>query len=148
MDTSLLVALVGLATSLGGIIIAQRYTARTARAAQASTAAIETRKLDVTSWQAQVEAWRADVKQLRELRAEDKAEHEAEMARMQERIDGLDTKLRDASRERVRDRANMDALIAWARVVVGLLRQAELVFPAPPPGVTDTDPGIPAFREV
>lgn len=148
MDTSLVVALVGLVTSLGGIFIANRYTARTARQAQTTTAEIEQKKLDVASWQDQVKSWRDDVQTLREQRAADKAEYDREISKCNVRITELEEGRRADARQRAETQAHLDAVVAWGRMVVMLLHRAGIAYPAPPPGIQDTDPGRGTLRPV
>jgi hypothetical protein len=147
MDPSVIIAIISLVGSVGGIWVANRYTARTARDAQAQaralgeqTAEIERKKLDQESWRVQVDSWRADVAQLRELRMEDQQRHEIEMQKMQSRLDATDEQLRLMMRERAFDRAHIEAMVAWGRVVVSMMRTAGIAYPPPPPGVTDTLP--------
>lgn len=141
MDSSVIIAIIALVSSLGGIVVASRYTARTARQAQETTKLIEEKKLDASSWQEQVKSWRDDVRQLRELRAQDRADHETEMSKCMTRIDNLEEARRRDAQERARDRAHLDAFVSWSRMVAKLLRQADIAYPPPPPGVEDTSPG-------
>lgn len=141
MDPSVLIAVIGAIASIIGIIMANRYTTRIAKNAQLATQQIEEKKLDVASWQEQVKSWRDDVKQLRELRIQDRNEYEIELHKAMARIDVLEQARIVDARERAQDRANLDALRAWGRVVVSLLRSANVVYPPPPPGIADTDPG-------
>ena len=50
------------------------------------------------------------------------------------------------ARERAQEQAYLDALVAWCRIVVQLLRQAGIAYPPLPPGVSDTDPR--GFRSI
>ena len=148
MDPSVVIAIVGAIASIVGIFIANRYTTRIAKNAQLATQQIEEKKLDVASWQEQVKSWRDDVKQLRELRVQDRTEYENELHKAMARIDALEDARRIDARERASDRATMDAMRAWGRVVVGILTRADIVFPMPPPGISDTDPGHGGLRPV
>lgn len=106
------------------------YTFRAARRNTESTREIEEDKLSVE----QVAQWREDVNTLRRQRAEDAAEHRGAVEAMNGRLDRLSRRLEAVERrERV--------LVQWARDIVTIMRQHSISFPAPPPGVTDTDPG-------
>jgi uncharacterized membrane-anchored protein YhcB (DUF1043 family) len=142
VEPSVIIAILGVVSSLGVVVIANRYTARTARAAQETTAEIEEKKLDAASWKDQVESWRSDVKELREQRAADSRRFEEQLARQATRIDELTATVERQSGEIMRDRAHVTALVSWGRRVVALLREAGIAFPPPPPGVADTDPGL------
>lgn len=122
---------------LAGVV----YTARAARASNKRTAEIEQSKLDTTRWQAQVDSWRSDVAQLRADRKEDEQRHQEQIAALRERMTRIETVAEEERRARFE-------LITWARNVVALLRQAQISYPAPPPGVADTDPGIPRLRGI
>lgn len=122
---------------LAGVV----YTARAARASNKRTAEIEQSKLDTTRWQAQVDSWRSDVAQLRADRKEDEQRHQEQIAALRERMTRIETVAEEERRARFE-------LITWARNVVALLRQAQIAYPAPPPGVADTDPGIPRLRGI
>lgn len=147
MDTAIIIAVIGLVGSLGGVYLAQRITARTARQAAQTTAELETRKLDQATWQEQYQGWRDDALKLRELLSaqEDRAREDRE--RSEQRISDLDKRLQiltrrldDIQRERAKERAQLDSIISWCRVVVVLLRQAGVAYPPLPPGVLDVPP--------
>jgi type II secretory pathway pseudopilin PulG len=148
VDPSVVIAIVGAIASIGGIFVANRYTSRIAKNAQIATQQIEEKKLDVASWQDQVKSWRDDVKQLRELRVQDRTEYENELHKAMTRIDALEEARRADARERAADRAIIDAMGAWGRVVVAILNKAEIVYPMPPPGIADTDPGSGRLRPI
>lgn len=137
-----LIAVLGVIGTLGGVYVANRFTARTARAAQQTTAEIEAKKFDAASWKDQVDSWRADVKELREQRDADARRFAEQLGRMQGRIDELAATVERQAGEIMRDRQHVTALVSWGRQVVALLREAGITFPPPPPGVADTDPGL------
>jgi hypothetical protein len=140
MDPSVIVAVLALLSSLGGIVIANRFTARTARQAQETSAEIERKKLDASSWQEAVALWKDDVKQLRERLVEDDLRHELETTKLQGRIDTMEEELRLVNRDRAFDRIRIDALVAWSRHAVTVMRNAGITFPNPPPGVEESLP--------
>jgi hypothetical protein len=147
MNTSIVVAVLGLIGSVAAVYIANRYTARTARRAADATERMEERKLDASTWKDQYEGWREDALKLRELRDADQARYEADRERWEtkindcvEKIDRMQAQLAVVARERAQEQAYLDALVAWCRIVVQLLRQAGVAYPPVPPGITDTDP--------
>lgn len=135
MEPSVLIAVLALISSLGGVVVANRYTARTAREAQETTAEIESKKLDASSWQEALKGWKDDVRQLREDRAEDAARYEADLAKLQGRVNSLAEELEAVNRARVFDRTQIDAMVAWGRIVVQMMRTAGIAYPPPPPGI-------------
>jgi hypothetical protein len=153
VNTSIIVAVLGLIGSVAAVIIANRYTARTARRAADATERMEERKLDASTWKDQYEGWREDALKLRELRDADQARYENDRAHWEAKlnecnakIDQLQQQMAVVARERVQEQAYLDALVAWCRVVVALLRQAGIAYPPVPPGITDTDPR--GFRSI
>jgi hypothetical protein len=142
LDPSVIVAVLALVSSLGGIVVANRFTARTARQAQETTADIERKKLDASSWQDAVKLWKDDVMQLRKDREEDSVRHETEVIKLQSRLESMEDELRVVNRRGALLLARDDAMVAWSRVVVTIMREAGIVFPPPPPGVAETNPGI------
>lgn len=148
MDPSVIVAALALVSSLGGIVVANRFTARTARQAQETTAEIERKKLDAASWADAVKLWQNDVVLLRQRISDDRTEYETDTAKMQGRLEAMEEELRQVQRERIYDRHRIDALVVWSRTAVRMMREAGISFPQPPPGVTDTDPGSGALRPI
>jgi hypothetical protein len=153
MDASIVVAVLGLVGSVTAVVIANRYTSRTARKAAQATERMEERKLDASTWKDQYEGWREDALKLRELRDADQARYEADRERWEtkindcvEKIDRMQAQLAVVARERAQEQAYLDALVAWCRIVVQLLRQAGVAYPPVPPGITDTDPR--GFRSI
>ena len=153
MNASIIVATIGLIGSVTAVLIANRYTARTARRAAETTERMEERKLDASTWKDQYEGWREDALKLRELRDADQARYEADRLRWEAKInecaikvDQLSGQMAVVARERAQEQAYLDALVAWCRIVVQLLRQAGIAYPPLPPGVSDTDPR--GFRSI
>ena len=149
MDVSVILAVIAMVSSLGGIVVANRYTARTAREAQRQSAEIEEKKLDSASWKESVNNWKDDVQQLRAARREDQVQYENDLSKLQSRLDALDEELKIVNRARAFDRAQIDAMVAWGRVVVAMMRNADIPFPPAPPGVAESIPpghGFPPIR--
>jgi hypothetical protein len=140
VDSSVLIAIIALISSLGGIIVANRYTARTARQAQETTAEIESRKLDASSWQESLKLWKDDVKVLREQIKEDNIRYENDKAKMSGEIDAMREELRQVHKERTYDRVQIDAMVAWGKTVVVMMEKAGIPFPPAPRGILDTIP--------
>jgi hypothetical protein len=140
MDASVIVAVLALVSSLGGIVVANRYTARTARDAQKQAAEIEEKKLDAASWKQSIDNWKDDVQQLRAARNEDRVQYENELSKMKSQLEAMDEELKMINRSRAFDRAQIDAMVAWSRVVIAMMRSADIPFPPAPPGVADSLP--------
>jgi uncharacterized membrane-anchored protein YhcB (DUF1043 family) len=132
MDPGVIVAVIGGVLSLTGVWLANRYTSRTAREAQITTAQIESRKLDIQTWKEQVELWRNDALKMRERLDEYEKEAREHRAECRTQIQQLEDAIEREQEARSIERAQLDALMAWARVVVGILRRGEIPFPAPP----------------
>src|SRR5437899_717365 len=86
MNPSIVVAAIGLFGSVVAVVIANRYTARTARRAADMTERMEERKLDASTWKDQYEGWREDALKLRELRDADQARYETDRARLEAKL--------------------------------------------------------------
>jgi hypothetical protein len=140
VDASVIVSIVALVSSIGGVYVANRFTAKTARQAQETTAEIESRKLDATAMVERDKAWKDDVDRLRARMYEDDQRHEQETAKLEGRLQALEEELRLVNRQRAFDRAHIDAMVAWSRIVVGMMKEAGITFPPPPPGISDTLP--------
>lgn len=124
--------------SLAGVV----YAARSSRAANARSEVTKT-------WQAQLDAlqravdgarmradsWRDDVEALRADRDEDNARHAEEIAAVRGDLEKV-------KEQATQDRTARHELVSWARAVIALLRGHGITFPPPPPGVSDTDPGL------
>lgn len=153
MNPSIVVAAIGLFGSVVAVVIANRYTARTARRAADMTERMEERKLDASTWKDQYEGWREDALKLRELRDADQARYEADRERWEtkltecaSKIDLMQHQLALINSERAQEQAYLEAVVAWCRTVVNLLIQAGIAYPPPPPGIADTDPN--GFRRI
>lgn len=111
------------------MVVANRYTAKTAREAQKTTAQTELAKLDIQ----RINEWRGDTESLRRQRLEDKQAFDKELSEMKARLGDLEVENRQARTERV-------AFVAWARSIVMVLRERDVPYPPPPLGVLDTGP--------
>lgn len=157
IDTSIVVSIIALVSSVSGIVIANRYTSRNAREAAAKSATVEQGKLDEQRRQSlmdtmqeeinRIDAMRkADREEYKRVRDEDKAEFQAHKLDCTARIRTLEEDQAALSRERTFLSQQVDALVQWSRAVVRVMRNANVTYPAPPPGVdTDTD-GFPPIR--
>jgi septal ring factor EnvC (AmiA/AmiB activator) len=143
--------------TLLGIVVANRYTARTARSAQEITATIEQEKLEVQSWKDLNAGLRDEVKRLRDSAKEDRGDLERELELVRQRAEAhssdcsqkiaeirteLEEDLHRVKRERMRLALHLDHLVAWGRVIVAHARHNGWEIPAPPPMLADTDPGL------
>ena len=109
------------------MVVANRYTAKTAREAQKTTAQTELAKLDIQ----RIQDWRADNQALRQQRIEDKHEFDKEIGEMKARLGDLEVENRQARTERI-------AFVSWARSIVLVLQDRQIPYPPPPVGVLDT----------
>lgn len=153
MNPSIVVAAIGLFGSVVAVVIANRYTSRTARRAADMTERMEERKLDASTWKDQYEGWREDALKLRELRDADQARYETDRARLEDKltecaakVDRVHDQLVRINAERAQEQAYLEAVVAWCRTVVNLLIKAGVAYPPPPPGIADTDPN--GFRTI
>jgi hypothetical protein len=148
MNTSIIVAVLGLIGSVAAVIIANRYTARTARRAADATERMEERKLDASTWKDQYEGWREDALKLRELRDADQARYEADRAALGSQAQRVQRQDRPAPGRSSPSwpGSGRRSRRTWTRWSPGagswwhLLRQAGVAYPPVPPGITDTDP--------
>lgn len=152
MNPSVLIAIIGAVASLGGVAVAQRVTSRNARKAAETTERLEARKLDEAGWQAQYAGWKDDALKLRELRDRDQEKYESDRTKLEQRLSEqaeklgtMETKLTEIVRARAQEQAYLDSILSWCRVVVVLLRQANIAYPPVPPGVTDPAPPLPSL---
>lgn len=130
MDATLLTVIGSVlvaALSLGGVI----YAARSSRAANARSEETKTWQYQLDALEKRANNWRDDVEALRADRDEDRAKLEAVQA-----------DLGRFKEEAARDRLARFELVHWARAVVALLTRHGIPFPPPPPGVSETDPGL------
>lgn len=145
MDATAISSVIAALLTFAGVVIANRYTARTARSASATTAEIESKKADTAAWKDLNEALSREIRRVREDserdRERDRAEFERRLGSAMERIESLEREVRHERQERRQDRARVEALTQWGRAVVALLRDAGIEFPRPPHGIEDTDPG-------
>lgn len=135
MDGSSIVSIVVALLSVAGVYIANRYTSKSAQAAQETTQQIEMAKLET----ARTEGWRADNIELRKQREEDRKTYESNMREIVNRVEMLELDQKVSQRER-------QSIVAWARRIVDLLKESGIPYPPPPPGIMDTDPGIPRIQ--
>lgn len=109
------------------------YTARSARAANRET-------LQLTGWKDLVTASRAEIKELRAQMEQDDKRHRQVERELTLRIDRLAIKMEASERRE-------NALVQWARSVVRIMRDKNITFPSPPPGVENTDPKLFPWRK-
>lgn len=149
----IIAALMGALGTILGVTITNFVSSRTARRSAELTATVQTREIEQQGWQQHYEAWKDEALQLRRLRDEDQQRYEANrrnlearFAEMSEKVNAMETRMTTMTRERAEERVFLEAIIAWCRVVVRLLREAGIAYPPLPPGVVaDTDPdGLPA----
>src|SRR5687767_7822303 len=100
----IVVAIIMGIASVIGTAIGGWYTFRAARKNAQATKEIEQDKLSTTSWEAQVEAWRTDVVELRKQRAEDRQEYNTHKLNCAEQISELSRKLAGVIDAHDRDR--------------------------------------------
>lgn len=154
MDPTIAVAVLALISSLGGIVVANRYAARGARSAQEAAQRIENTKVDAEAYKRARESYDAALKEqeqriarLRKEMEDDRREHERDMAECLRRIERLEGDLeRDRGRLR-RLASDLAKLSAWARRLIRSLRSQGIAYDPPPIELGDTDPyGNPAIR--
>lgn len=151
---SIIVAAIALVTSLGGVVLTNRYTARAAERAHKRTKELETGKVDAEAYKRARENYDAAIAQaerritrLREEIDEDRQEHSREMKEMTDRIDRLEAD-RARNREYIKKLTrDLHELSEWGREVSAILRSRGIPFPPPPIDLGDTDPdGMPPLR--
>lgn len=132
IDLSLWVAVIGLFGSIGAVFVANRFTTRSTRAAQLQTAAIERTKVDALAYERARQSYDAALatqnRRLADLQQElneDREEYRTGVAECKQRI----RELEDARRA---DQVRIRNLVAYMRVLIGLLRQHEIAYPLPP----------------
>ncbi len=132
MDSPLVVAFIGAIGSVIAVFIANRFTSRSARRAQRQAAEIERTKVDAQAYARARESYDAalatQTRRIAELQEEmvgDRAEYRSEIADCRSRIRELDEARRS-------DRNRMRALGEYVRVLIGVLRQHDIPFPAMP----------------
>jgi hypothetical protein len=127
MNSSEIVSLAISIVGFLGVFVAQKFTSRTAKSAQEITAAAELAKVN----QARDDGWRQDNIELRKQRAE----AEARLDALSERVDSLEEANRHFAREK-------NDFVIWARKIVDLLKNSGIPYPPAPPGILDTDPNM------
>jgi spore coat protein CotF len=146
LDPSVIVAIIALISSVGGIIIANRYTSRNARDAAAKSVIVEQGKLDEQRRQSLMDNMQEEITRLTDMRRKDREDFEAELAKTNARLTTISTEHDQYRRERTFLQQQVDTLVMWSRAVVRVMRTAGVQYPPPPPGV-DTDPdGFPPIR--
>lgn len=137
MDSPLVVALLGALGSIIAVFIANRFTTRSARKAQERAAEIESTKVDAQAYERARESYDAAlttqtrrIVDLQKEMVDDRAEYRSEIADCRARIRELDQARRD-------DREHIRALVAYLRVLIGILRKHDIAFPDPPAQMDD-----------
>lgn len=137
MDSPLIVALMGALGSVLAVVIANRFTTRSARKAQQQSSDIERTKVDAQAYERARENYDAAlttqgrrIVDLQKELADDRAESRSEIADCRARIRELDL-ARRSDRERIR------ALAAYLRTLIAILRQHDITFPTPPAEMDD-----------
>jgi hypothetical protein len=137
IDTSVIVAIIALVGSIGGIVIANRYTSRNARDAAAKSVIVEQSKLDESRRQNLMDNMQEEITRLNEMRKADRIEFEQRLAETNLRLTELMTQHDNYRRDRVLLQQQVDSLVLWSRSVIRILRGAELQYPPPPPGAPE-----------
>lgn len=139
IDTSVIVAIIALISSVGGIIVANRYTSRNARDAAAKSVQVEQSKLDEARRQSLMDNMQEEISRITEQRRKDREDFENELTKLNGRLTTISNEHEQYRRERSFLQQQVDTLIMWSRAVVRVMRGAGVQYPPPPPGV-DTDP--------
>jgi len=139
IDASVIVAIIALIGSVGGIVVANRYTSRNARDAAAKSVIVEQSKLDESRRQNLMDNMQEEIDRINTMRKQDRTEFEQRLAETNLRLTELMVQHDNYRRDRVLLQQQVDSLVMWSRAVIRILRGASLQYPPPPPGV-DTDP--------
>lgn len=162
MSATIIAALIGVGGVILGGIVTQFWSGRTARRVAAEHDGVQTTQLQVNVWQQQYEAWKNDAIALRQQRDEDQRLYQEDrdrfesalteqrrlMDEMARKMQEMEARILTMTQERAQEQVYVEALVAWCRVVVKLLRKAGIAYPPLPEGIgTETDPrGIQAQR--
>ncbi len=138
MDLGVIVAVVGATAILLSALITYlgvRYNARQLAAAAVRGAELEEDRIDLE----RIESLAGEVRDLRQQRTEDRAEHHAEVVQLRNdhaaRIRGLTERINGLERLRAGDRTAIRTLTDYVRVLLQLLRDHEIEAPPPPGGL-------------
>jgi septal ring factor EnvC (AmiA/AmiB activator) len=149
---AIIVAVIMAIASIIGTAVGAYYTFHAARRNAEVTRDVERKKLDNESWA----GWREDAATLRRQRKEDREEYDTHRKDCDEKIRNLTARVEQLGEKQEQERQSfsrqrrvletrIDALTIWGRHVVTIMKMQGLEFPAPPPGLTDTNPeGVPA----
>lgn len=151
IDPTITAAVIMATASVVGTLVGGWYTFRAARKNTQETKKIEAEKLSTSSWESQVDSWRADVVTLRQQRSEDLAIYESYKRESSQQITELNERLDKVMELREKDRREhrleretlenrIDALTDWGRQAVRIMEQQGISFPSPPPGMMPDDP--------
>lgn len=122
-------------TAIAGYV-GVRYTVRSSRAAQEEAErranALEQNKVDSLAYQrarenydSAISTMQREIEQLKAGREYDRQEHKRQIESLQNRVQELET-------ARQADRATIATLAAYAKVLLGLLRDNSITYPPPP----------------
>lgn len=139
IDTSVIVAIIALISTVAAVIIANRYTSRAAKEAAAKSVVIEQSKLDEARRQFIMDNMQEELTRITAERRKEVEDFERRMQSLQQRLAEISDKQDQYRRERSYLQQQVDSLVMWSRAVVRVMRTAELSYPPPPSGV-DTDP--------
>lgn len=157
LDPSVIVAIIALVSSVGGIFVANRYTSKNARDAAAKSVIVEQGKLDEQRRQSLMDNMQEEITRLNDMRRTDREEYQRvrqedrdefarRLAETNVKLATISTEHDQYRRERTFLQQQVDTLVLWSRAVVRVMRSAGVQYPPPPPGV-DTDPdGFPPIR--
>lgn len=153
MPPELVPMVVGLITAGGAVgaawlgARALRWVNRKAAEAAAASADLEKRKVDRDEWETLLDEWRKDVRELRRLRSEDRAQFDTELRECRARIVQLEAD-REQDRTRIRRLStDLQVISEWSRRLIRLLRSNNIDYPAPPFDLGDTGPRFPVIKE-
>lgn len=139
IDASIIVAIIALIGTVGGVFIANKYTSNAAREAAAKSAVVEQSKLDEQRRQYLMDNMQEEITRLNDMRRKDREEFETRLSEMNTRMTVIATEHDQYRRERSFLQQQVDSLVMWSRAVVRVMRNAGVQYPPPPSGV-DTDP--------